>query len=908
MPPADTAWDEPDFAEERELLGELQRKALTEAGDSDVLRVAAQLLDSVAHGQDGAGEDEAGEDEAGEDGAGEDGAVPAWEGALADQPAWMLEKVANALTMHFHLANLVEERHRRRQFLAGVRPGGSWPGLGEGEVDAQVLDGLRLHPVLTAHPTEARRRATTSALRRISHQLDRYGDQRRAPVERQTALRRLHEEVEILWRTAAHRRTRPTPQDEVRTATAVFEDTLLRVVPRLYRSAERAIGRTEQGAEDPGVPAFVRFGSWIGGDRDGNPFVTAEVTRQTVGIQADQALRALTSAVERVGRNLTLDGTTTPPSAELRDALARAAVTDPARAEAIAVSSPDEPHRRFLLHAAVRTEATRRGEVGLAYGGPDELERDLRLVQDSLCAAGARRAAYGELQHLVWQVQTFGFHLAELEVRQHSAVHSAVLEELLVQVPGVVDPAAAARDPELLDSLAVGGWPGSVEPAGERAREVLDTLRVMAWLQHRWGRRCCGRYVVSFSQTAADLVAVRALARLAVGDEELALDVVPLFETGDDLARCVGVLDEWWSLSSTLAWARGAGGALEVMVGYSDSSKDFGPVSATLALYDAQARLTAWAAERDVELTLFHGRGGSLGRGGGPVHRAILAQPPGSVDRRFKVTEHGEVVLARYGDVAIGTRHLERVAAAVLRAASPEIEERNARAAARFADLGEQLDRAARKAYRSLVTTPGFADVLALSSPLEELADLRLGSRPARRSGAAAGRDLADLRAIPWVFAWSQTRANIPGWFGLGSALSAVSDVETLREAAEQWPLLGALLEVAEMSLAKSDRRLAREFLSLGSRPDITERVLGEMELTQEWLLRVLGQDELLEREPALQASVAMRRPSVDALSVLQLSALREMRGAADQSTVEPWRRVLLAAVNGAAAGLQNTG
>jgi phosphoenolpyruvate carboxylase len=475
-------------------------------------------------------------------------------------------------------------------------------------------------------------------------------------------------------------------------------------------------------------------------------------------------------------------------------------------------------------------------------------------------------------------------------------------------VDGVEDAEAAARDAALLDRLAADGWPDDVDAVSERTREVLDTLRVMAWLQERWGRRSCGRYVVSFSQHPADLVAVRALARLAVGTQPMRLDVVPLFETGDDLRRCTEVLDGWVGLRSTTAWLGGGDREVEVMLGYSDSSKDVGPVSATLGLYDAQERLTAWAAAHDVQLTLFHGRGGSLGRGGGPVHRAILAQPPGSVGLRFKVTEQGEVVFARYGHVTIGQRHLERVASAVLLAATPDIEQRNAEAARRFAGLREQLDAAAVRTYRELVETPGFADVVALASPLEELGELRMGSRPVRRSGATSGRDLSDLRAIPWVFAWSQTRANVPGWYGLGSAMEAVGDRELLRTAAREWPLMTALLEVAEMSLAKADRRLAEAFLQLGGRPDVTTRVLAEMDLTRRWLLDVLEQDELLERQDVLHQAVTMRSSYVDALSTLQLRALRELRSAGSAEEQAAWRRVLLVAVSGVAAGLQNTG
>lgn len=866
------------------LLHELQNAVLTEAGAAGVLRAVDDLLAAVSRGEAGH--------------------------VAAELPADLAEQVARALTVHFHLVNLAEERDRARSLLAAGpdaadQPDLPWPALQAEHVDPALLQELRLHPVVTAHPTEARRRAVTGTLRRLAHQLDRYDDPQRGSVERAVALRRLREELEVLWRTAYLRTTRPTPFDEVRTALAVFDDALLRVVPRLYRAAEAACGVTDPGTAPPIVPAFVRFGSWIGGDRDGNPFVTADVTRQTMALQADTALRTLTSAVERVGRTLTLDQGSTPASRELRQALARAAVVDPARAAERATSSPGEPHRQLLLHAAARLQATRQGELGTAYSDPDQLLEDLRLVQSSLAAAGARRAAYGELQHLVWQVETFGFHLAELEVRQHSAVHATVLAELLAQIG---HPAEAARDAALLDALAIDGWPDEVEARSDLAREVLDTLRVMAWLQERYGPRCCGRYVVSFSQRTADLAAVRALARLAVGTAPLRLDVVPLFETGDDLHRCTEVLDGWYGLRSTQVWLAGGSRDVEVMVGYSDSSKDVGPVSATIGLYDAQARLTDWARAHDVRLTLFHGRGGSLGRGGGPVHRAILAQPPGSVGLRFKVTEQGEVVLARYGSVRIGQRHLERVASAVLRAASPKVEEVNTRAAKRYADLATQLDAAAVRAYRDLVELPGFADVIALASPLEEIGELRMGSRPVRRSGAQSGRDLSDLRAIPWVFAWSQTRANVPGWYGLGSALAAVGDIGLLREAAKQWPLFSALLEVAEMSLAKADRALAEQFLSLSGRPDVTQRVLDEMDLTQRWLLDVLEQEDLLEREPALRRALGLRAPYVDALSAVQLRALRELRQEDRDGAHAAWRRVLLVAVSGIAAGLQNTG
>jgi phosphoenolpyruvate carboxylase len=383
------------------------------------------------------------------------------------------------------------------------------------------------------------------------------------------------------------------------------------------------------------------------------------------------------------------------------------------------------------------------------------------------------------------------------------------------------------------------------------------------------------------------------------------LDVVPLFETGEDLRRCTATLDEWIATA-------GPPERLEVMLGYSDSAKDVGPLSATLLLYDAQASLAAWAAEHDVALTLFHGRGGSLGRGGGPVNRAILAQPPGSVAGRFKITEQGEVIFARYGNPKIAERHIEQVTSAVLLAETAEVSTRNSDAAARFADLGTTMEEASRATYRELVETDGFPDFFAHVSPLEELADLALGSRPSRRPGGESGkgRSLDDLRAIPWVFAWSQTRCNLTGWYGLGSGLAAAPSIEDLRTAYREWPLFTALIDNAEMSLAKTDRAVAERYLELGDRPDIAGRILAELDLTTSRVLGVLGADRLLAGRRILAAAVDLRNPYVDALSHLQLRALRALRAGEfrDDAEQRRLRGLLLLSVNGVAAGLQNTG
>jgi phosphoenolpyruvate carboxylase len=822
------------------------------------------------------------------------------------------EQLARAFSVFLHLVNLAEERQHARLLRlqeANERTAAEslWPALAAIGPEARTaLAGLEIRPVLTAHPTEARRRAVVSAVRRIAEQLDRLEDPRNGEGERAVARRRVAEEVEILWRTEPLRRTRPGPLDEVRTALAIFDQTLVRIVPRLYRATEAALGETEVGTEAPVVAAFVRFGSWIGGDRDGNPFVTAEITREAATMQAERALQVLEESTARVARTLTVDERLTPPSPQLRARLAMDAAAYPALVAETAISSPGEPHRQKMLVIAARVAATRRRDVDLAYRDPDELLAALRLVQGSLAAAGACRAAYGELQHLIWQVETFGFHLAELEVRQHSRVHAAVLTDLLAQVPDLaVSPEEAARDAALLDRYAAEGWPGDPVPTTEAGAEVLSTLRVLSTLQQRWGERSCGRYIVSFSQAPCDLAAVFALARLAVGDEPLRLDVVPLFETHEDLRSAVDVLDRWVALPGVARHLDARDRHLEVMVGYSDSAKDVGPTSATLTLYDAQAALVDWADSNDIRLTLFHGRGGSLGRGGGPVHRAILAQPPGSVAGRFKVTEQGEVISARYANATIGQRHLERVTAAVLQAGTDEVAERNTEAAARFADLGERVERSAREAYLSLVGTEGFADYFAAVSPLEEIGHLRMGSRPPKRAGALVGRDLADLRAIPWVFAWAQARVNVAGWYGLGSGLAAAGPIEELRAAWCDWPLFTMLVDTAEMSLAKTDRAVAEQYLALGNRPEITERILAELDLTTELVLAVVAERELLGGKRRLREALELRRAPVGALSHLQLRALRDLRAGSGGARTESQ---LLLTVNGVAAGLQNTG
>jgi phosphoenolpyruvate carboxylase len=798
------------------------------------------------------------------------------------------EAVAQAFTVYFQLVNLAEERQRvrilrQRSHQRGTVAESLASSIAElaGQLGparlGELLDSVEIRPVLTAHPTEARRRAVVDALGRVAAQAERLSDPRLAASEHADAERRLAEQVSVLWRTAQLRQNRPTPLDEVRTMTSVFDESLFLLVPALYRELERALG--DAGLTPPLRPLgrpLIAWGTWVGGDRDGNPNVTHAVTRATMDIYAEHVLRGLENASRRIGRSLTVSQQSTPPSPRLSEALGAALPALGPNAEAFQSRSPGEPHRQFLLLAADRLVATRNRAEG-GYAGPAEFLADLHTIQDSLLAANAGRIASGDLQTLIWQVETFGFQLASLEIRQHSSVHRA-----------------AQQDPD-----------------SDPAEEVFATLRTMAELQSVYGADACRRYVVSFTRSPADILAVFELARRAVPDGSLVLDVVPLFESRTDLEAAPGVLDELLREPVWREWLESRERRLEVMLGYSDAAKDAGFLAANLALYRAQDALARWAQRNHVQLTLFHGRGGAVGRGGGPAGRAIRSQAPRSVAGRFKVTEQGEVIFGRYGNATIGLRHLEQVISAVLVASTPEHEARLAAAGELYAKAADLMAEASESVYRNLVGAPGFADFLARVSPLDEIGRLHIGSRPARREPDGK-RDLEGLRAIPWVFAWTQNRVNLPGWFGLGTGLAAVAEregIEFLRGMRSEWPFFESLLDNAEMSLAKADPMIAGLYLELGERPDLVGLIREEYRLTRRLVLALTGSDRLLAGHPILRQAVDLRNPYVDALSFLQLRFLRRLRrGVSEPGEGDRLADLVLLTVNGVAAGLQNTG
>ncbi|MDS2173559.1 phosphoenolpyruvate carboxylase [Nesterenkonia sp. CL21] len=864
------------------LLGELLGQVLTEYGSAGLLEDVEALRElTIAALED------------------PDGAVLAQaEELVASFSADRAKEVARAFTCYFLLANLAEEQHRIRTLrardgeipLQDQQPADSVAAafahlrdeVGQEEAERRLKE-LRFHPVLTAHPTEARRNAIAASVRRVGQLLDDRDDPRMGTGALAQNRRELLEEIDNMWRTAQLRVSSPSPLDEVRTALSVFDTSFSKVFTQAYRRMDDWLQGEAGGTEAPKAPAFIRLGSWIGGDRDGNPNVTASITRAAVAQAADRVLGDLEARARTVGLALTLDDRYTPPSDGLTALWGRQRQLSEELTDQAVQHSPREPHRQVLLAVAGRLAATRARDADLSYESPQELVADLKVVQDSLAAGGAKRAAYGDLQELIWQVETFGFHLAELEVRQHSKVHSQTLAWL--------------QDPEGVEKTAVPG------------EEVIETFRAIASVQQRFGVDACRRYIVSFTQSAQNLADVYTLAEKALGGAEHApvLDVIPLFETYEDLQNAPRILQEMLQNPAVQRRLEQTGRRLEVMLGYSDSAKDVGPVAATLALYEAQEKIAAWAVENGITLTQFHGRGGALGRGGGPANRAILAQPPHSVDLRFKVTEQGEVISARYGNPEIALRHIEQVAAATLMASAPSTERRNAEAARRFAPLAQQMDAVSRERFHGLVDAEGFAPWFAQVTPQDEVGLLAIGSRPAKRGLSV--ESLEDLRAIPWNFAWAQARINLTGWYGLGSALEAVGDLDQLRSAYADWPLFRALIDNIEMSLAKTDRRIAERYLRLGDRQDLAELVLEELDLTTKWVLAITDQSRLLEDHRVLGRAVELRNPYVDALSLLQLRALQALRTQDhDGVDVDDPRNLLLITLKGVAAGLQNTG
>lgn len=884
--------------DEIRMLGRLLGQVITEeAGEDTYQQVEALRQAAVEHRRDGAPRDR----------------VDKLIQTLDTQQA---ELIARAFTVFFQLTNLAEQRARVRALRRrdtgdqSVEDSVAQAVAQLGDAATAVIDDLHVHPVWTAHPTEARRRTVVDSLRRISDQLRRTDVEVRGAAEDDSIRRHLLEEIAVLWRTAQIRTTRPTPVDEVRKLMAVFDATVFTVVPHFYRNTDHALHGDNAGLVDPQIPPFLSFGSWVGGDRDGNPRVTSTVTAETASLMADRVLRGLENATRRIARTLSATEEITPAAAALNDRLAALEQRFPVAAAALAKRASRSPHRRLMALAAQRLGATRTGhgtDPDMAFADAQEFADDIALTQASLVAGDAPRLAYGELQHLAWQIGTFGFHLASLEIRQHTDVHGEALQRLGID-PDDPDALrkAIADPPALPDDLT---WsepphPVAVASAPERdmspddqagadpAGDVLVTMRTVAEIQRRFGQRACNRWVISFTTGLIDLLRVKALTAIAGLD----IQIVPLFETREDLDNAPETLEQWLAENPGTT-------ALEVMLGYSDSAKDAGFLAANLALYRAQRGMVAWAQQAGVRLTLFHGRGGALGRGGGPTNRAVLAQPPGAVAGHLKVTEQGEVINQRYGSAMLAARHLEQITSATMLASAPDGASHDP-----FTDDGSMLDsmaQASEQAWRELVEGEGFAEFFRAVTPIEEIGALQMGSRPAKRKTTAG---LEGLRAIPWTFAWAQSRINAPGWYGLGTGLQAAIDAHGLngvQRLYKESPFFATLMENAELSLAKADAASARQVLQTGGRPDLAERVLTELDLTTELVLAITGHQELLEDRTVVAQATMLRNPYLDVLTAVQF---RWIGAARDPQATDDDRRVLMLTMNGIAAALQNTG
>ena len=812
--------------------------------------------------------------------------------------------LARAFTTYFHLANLCEENYRvsvLHQREAAVDEDQAVDPVNEmtcayhqlinemGPARAkELLDQLEFHPVFTAHPTEARRKAVEGKIRRISQLLEAH--KLLGGSDKKENSRRLFNEIDALFRTSPIALKKPTPVEEADTILDIFDNTLFYTIPQVYRRFDDWVLGDKAGLVPPVCPAFFHPGSWIGSDRDGNPNVTAKVSRQVARKFSDHVLGALEIETRRVGKNLTMEAETTPPSAELKSLWNHQKEMSERLTDKAALISTKELHRAVMLVMADRLKATIDRDADLMYHSCEDYIADLKTVQRSLAEANAKRSAYGPLQDLIWQAETFGFHMVEMEFRQHSVVHSRALEDIREH--------------------GLHGERGELQPM---THEVLDTFRALGSIQKRNGIKAARRYIISFTKSAQNIKDVYELNRLAFAHPEdvPTIDVIPLFEQLEDLQNSVDVLEDMIKIPEVQARLKATGGKMEVMLGYSDSSKDAGPTSATLALHSAQERIAKWAESHDIDLTLFHGRGGAVGRGGGPANRAVLAQPVGSVKCRFKLTEQGEVIFARYGNPVLAIRHVESVAAATLLQSAPSVEKRNTDMTKKYADMASKLDEAAHNRFLDLLNTDGFAPWFSTVTPLTEIGLLPIGSRPAKRGLGA--KSLDDLRTIPWIFSWAQARINLAAWYGLGTACEQFGDLNTLRQAYEEWPLFSTFIDNIEMSLAKTDERIAKMYLALGDREDLNKKVLDEMELTRKWVLKIVGDEWPLQHRHVLGQAIRIRSPYVDALSVTQVLALGSLRKRVDKEELthgqkENYTYLILCTVSGVAAGLQNTG
>ncbi|MDQ3782944.1 MAG: phosphoenolpyruvate carboxylase, partial [Actinomycetota bacterium] len=834
-----------------------------------------------------------------------------------------------AFSSYFYLANVAEQTNRLDQQGSTAERIG-WleatvdrviaAGL-PGEVVAEVVANLQLRPVFTAHPTEAARRSILTKTTRIAGLLDDTADADLTDSASARLERRLAEMVDLIWQTDELRRERPDPIDEARLVMyyfdEIFRDVSADVLDELAHQLERL------GIDLPPDARPLTFGTWVGGDRDGNPNVTAGVTMRVLAVQHDHALRETIAAVERLATDLSPSDRIVAVSDELVAALAEDARHLPSTQRVYADLSAGEPYRQKIGFIHQRLVNTRRRyaddtphQPGRDYRTAGELLAELMVMRRSLLANKGDLMARGSLDRLIRRVAAFGFHLATMDIRQHAVPHHRLLARLFARLDIDYPEDRTARTALLARELA-GRRPLSsiATPIEGEAADTLTTLHTVRHALDRFGPEIIESYIISETRGADDVLAAVLLAREA-GLVDLTADVarigfVPLFETIDEVRAADRVLETLLSFPPYRQLVRLRGDTQEVMLGYSDSNKHAGITTSQWELYKASRRLRDASLRHEVELRMFHGRGGTVGRGGGPTGEAILAQPWGTIDGQIKITEQGEVIADKYGLPALAASNIELALAATLEASLLHRTSRQpTEVLERWDGCMDVISDAAYAAYRELVDHPDLMAYFVASTPVEELALLNIGSRPARRPGG--GMDLGSLRAIPWVFGWTQSRQIVPGWYGVGAGLAAARSgglADVVAGMYTEWSWFRTFVSNVEMTLTKTDLSVSARYveeLVPEQHRHLFGVIRGEHDRTLTEILAITGGEQLLDRHPVLQRTLHIRDAYLDPISYLQAALLPRVR---TSDEVDPeLQRALLLTVNGLAAGLRNTG
>ncbi len=842
--------------------------------------------------------------------------------------------VVRAFSYFSQLCNIAEDLHHNRRRRAHLKAG-SPPQEGslqlaldraqEHHIDADAMQAFLnkalISPVLTAHPTEVQRKSILDCqliIARLLSDRDRMDMTPDELADNEEALRRF---VLILWHTRMLRTSRLTVPDEIKNGLAYYRYTFLAEIPKIYADLEKQLEQRYGRRMD--IPPFLRVGSWIGGDRDGNPFVTHEVMKNAAERNSAQVLEYYLSETHLLGIRLSLTTRLVEVSAELAAFAAQSSDSAPSR--------EDEPYRRALIVIYSRLVATAEwlGQQvehlrpvdadAKPYTDAQEFIVDLDILIHSLTQHHALYLARGRIAYLRRAVEVFGFHLAPLDMRQHSAVHEQVVGELLA-VAGIKDYVKldeAARRTALLAALQAGlHLAGEMEKFSPTVQGEMRIMQAATDIHRRFGRAALPNYIISMTTGVSDLLEVALMLQqvdiLDTGNA-LHINIVPLFETIADLRGCGTIMDELFSIPYYRALLNSRGDTQEVMLGYSDSNKDGGYLTANWELYKAEVELVQVFAKHGIELRLFHGRGGTVGRGGGPSYEAILAQPPGSVNAQIRITEQGEVIASKYSDPEIGRRNLEILIAATMEATLLHDHGGDDSTMPEYHRIVEALSLDAYAAYRKLVyETPGFTDFFFAATPIREIAELNIGSRPSSRK---ASDNIEDLRAIPWVFGWSLNRVLLPGWYGFGSAVQQFIQREgdtglaQLQAMYHNWAFFRGLLSNMDMVLSKTDMGIASRYAELVPDEALRNKIFGTIETewqrTVDMLFAITGASTLLQDNPTLARSLTTRTPYIDPLNHLQVALLRRHRAGDDDEKV---KRGIHLTINGIAAGLRNSG